>query len=131
MGIEREFAEKPAGLKAHMLVRSVSRLLVILGTRSVGVFDQQDHIAVDPIRILQVVVVGISFLRAGTILKYGADEKRTVEGLATSASILSVAAIGIAVALNAYILATGATLLNLIINWSLMPVVTDVRRRTS
>jgi putative Mg2+ transporter-C (MgtC) family protein len=79
---------------------------------------------------LQAIVVSIGFLGAGTILKYGADDQRTVEGLATSASILSVAAIGIAVALNAYILATGATFLNLIINWGLMPVVTYARRRT-
>lgn len=130
VGIEREFAEKPAGLRTHMLVGSVSTLLVILGTRIVGAFDQQNVITADPIRILQAIVVGISFLGAGTILKYGADDKRTVEGLATSASILSVAAIGIAVALNAYILATGATFLNLMINWGLMPVITFVRRRT-
>jgi putative Mg2+ transporter-C (MgtC) family protein len=130
VGIEREFAEKPAGLRTHMLVGAVSTLLVVLGTQIVGAFDQQDLIAADPIRILQAIVVGISFLGAGTILKYGADDKRTVEGLATSASILSVAAIGIAVALNAYILAGGATILNLIINWGLMPIVAYVRRRT-
>lgn len=130
VGIEREFAEKPAGLRTHMLVGSVSTLLVILGTRIVGAFDQQNVITADPIRILQAIVIGISFLGAGTILKYGAEDKQTVEGLATSASILSVAAIGIAVALSAYILATGATFLNLIVNWGLMPVVTYVRRRT-
>ena len=130
VGIEREFAEKPAGLRTHMLVGSVSTLLVVLGVQVVGAFDQQNLITADPIRILQAIVVGISFLGAGTILKYGADDKRTVEGLATSASILSVAAIGIAVALNAYVLATGVTFLNLMINWGLMPVVTFVRRRT-
>ena len=130
VGIEREFAEKPAGLRTHMLVGSVSTLLVVLGVQVVGAFDQQNLITADPIRILQAIVVGISFLGAGTILKYGADDKRTVEGLATSASILSVAAIGFAVALNAYILATGATFLNLMINWGLVPVVTFVRRRT-
>jgi putative Mg2+ transporter-C (MgtC) family protein len=130
VGIEREFAEKPAGLRTHMLVGSVSTLLVGLGTQIVLAFDQKSLIAADPIRILQAIVVGISFLGAGTILKYGADDKRTVEGLATSASILSVAAMGIAVALDAYILATGATFLNLIINWGLMPVVTYARRRT-
>lgn len=131
VGIEREFAEKPAGLRTHMLVGSVSTLFVMLGIRIVGAFDQQNLIAADPIRILQAIVVGISFLGAGTILKYGADDKRTVEGLATSASILSVAAIGISVALNAYILAIGVTFLNLMVNWGLMPVVTYVRRRTN
>ena len=130
VGIEREFAEKPAGLRTHMLVGAVSTLLVVLGMQIVGAFDQQDRIAADPIRILQAIVVGVSFLGAGTILKYAAEDKRTVEGLATSASILSVAAIGIAVALNAYILAGGATVLNLLVNWGLMPIVTHVRHRT-
>lgn len=129
VGIEREFAEKPAGLRTHMLVGAVSTLLVGLGTEIVSAFDQKSLVTADPIRILQAIVVGISFLGAGTILKYGADDQRTVEGLATSASILSVAAIGIAVALDAYILAAGATILNLIINWGLMPVVTYARRR--
>lgn len=130
VGIEREFAEKPAGLRTHVLVGSVSTLLVVLGTRIVGAFDQQSPITADPIRILQAIVVGISFLGAGTILKHEADDKQNVEGLATSASILSVATIGIAVALDAYILAVGATFLNLMVNWGLMPVVTYVRRRT-
>lgn len=129
VGIEREFAEKPAGLRTHMLVGAVSALLVVLGTEIVEAFDQPDVVAADPIRILQAIVVGISFLGAGTILKYGADDQRTVEGLATSASILSVAAIGIAVALNAYILAGGTTLLNLMVNWGLMPIVNYVSRR--
>jgi putative Mg2+ transporter-C (MgtC) family protein len=69
---------------------------------------------------VEAIVVGISFLGAGTILKYREDGERVVEGLTTSASILSVAAIGIAVALNAYVLAAGAALLNLFINWGLM-----------
>jgi uncharacterized membrane protein YhiD involved in acid resistance len=46
-----------------------------------------------------------------------------VEGLTTSASILSVGAIGIAVALDAYILAVGTALLNLFINVGLVSIV--------
>jgi len=43
-----------------------------------------------------------------------------VEGLTTGASILVVSVIGIAVAVNAFILAAGATLLNLLINWGIL-----------
>jgi putative Mg2+ transporter-C (MgtC) family protein len=64
-------------------------------------------------------VVGISFLGAGTILKHNREGERSVEGLTTSASILFVSAIGVAVALDAFILAVGATLLNIFINWAL------------
>lgn len=119
VGVERELAEKPAGIRTHMLVGALSALLVVLADQMVSLFDQQNLIATDPIRILQAIVIGISFLGAGTILKYDREEPRTVEGLATGASILSVSAIGIAVALNVFVLAIGTTLLNLFINWGL------------
>ena len=119
VGLEREFARKPAGLRTHMLVGGTSAFFVTLATQMVLSFEQQNLITTDPIRILEAIVVGISFLGAGTILKYNREGERTVEGLTTSASILSVSAIGIAVALNAFILAIGVTLLNVFINLGL------------
>ncbi len=115
VGMEREFAEKPAGLRTHMLVCATSTFLVMLAPMMVSSFEPQNVIRADPIRLVEAIVVGISFLGAGTILKH--YRERTVEGLTTSASILSVSAIGIAVALNAFIMAIGVTLLNLTINW--------------
>jgi putative Mg2+ transporter-C (MgtC) family protein len=120
VGMEREFAEKPAGLRTHMLAGGVSALLVVLANQMVSSFEQQNLIATDPIRILQAIVVGISFLGAGTILKYNREGARNVEGLATSASLLSVSAISIAVALDVLILAIGVTVLNVFINWGIM-----------
>jgi putative Mg2+ transporter-C (MgtC) family protein len=55
----------------------------------------------DPIRILQAIVIGISFLGAGTILQ---DRSGEVEGLTTAASVLMTASIGAAVALGHTIL---------------------------
>lgn len=120
VGLEREFAEKPAGLRTHMLVGATSALFVILATEIVASFASQNIINVDPIRVIEAIVVGISFLGAGTIFKHTRQGEGVVEGLTTSASILSVAAIGIAVALDAFILAVGATVLNLFINWGLV-----------
>ena len=120
VGLEREFAEKPAGLRTHMLVGGVSALLVMLADQMVSSFTPQNLIATDPVRIIQAIVIGISFLGAGTILKYNRDSVRNVEGLATSASILSVSAIGIAVALDVLVLAIGVTVLNVFINWGIM-----------
>ncbi|MGB7876801.1 MAG: MgtC/SapB family protein [Anaerolineales bacterium] len=115
VGIEREFADKPAGLRTHMLVCATSSFFVMLAILMVSSFNPQNLISTDPIRLIEAIVVGISFLGAGTILKY--NQEKSVEGLTTSASILSVSAIGIAVALNTYILAIGVTLINLFINW--------------
>lgn len=117
VGFEREAAEKPAGLRTHMLVGATSCLLVMLAIFIVTSFEPQNLVTTDPIRIVEAIVVGISFLGAGTILKYNREGEKSVEGLTTSASILAVSAIGIAVALDALLLAAGVTVLNLFINW--------------
>jgi len=129
VGLEREFAERPAGLRTHMLVGSTSAFFMMLTNILLATFEQRDLITTDPIRAIEAIIVGISFLGAGTILKYRQEGERVVEGLTTSASILSVAAIGIAVALDAYVLAVGAAILNLFINWGLLSLVNRARSR--
>jgi putative Mg2+ transporter-C (MgtC) family protein len=126
VGLEREFAEKPAGLRTHMLVGATAALFVMLARYMISSFDSPDIMNVDPVRVIEAIVVGISFLGAGTIFKYTRQGEGIVEGLTTSASILAVAAIGIAVALNAFVLAIGATLLNLFINWGLVYLVSRI-----
>lgn len=123
VGLEREFAERPAGLRTHMLVGATAALFVMLAAQMISSFEPQDIVTVDPVRVIEAIVVGVSFLGAGTIFKYTRQGEGIVEGLTTSASILSVAAIGIAVALDAFVLAVGAALLNLFINGGLMSIV--------
>ena len=130
VGLEREFAEKPAGLRTHMLVGATSAFLVIMAIRSVSLFGPADFIRTDPIRIVEAIVVGISFLGAGTILKHARQGDDFVEGLTTSASILSVAAVGIAVALDAFVLAAGVTLWNVFVNWGINRIVKRIKDRT-
>jgi putative Mg2+ transporter-C (MgtC) family protein len=113
IGLEREAADKPAGLRTHMLVAGAAALLVGLGGAMVRHFATTadgDLIRGDPIRVIEAIIGGISFLGAGTILHRRADR---VEGLTTAASILFAAAIGIAVALLQLVLAVGATTLAL------------------
>lgn len=71
-----------------------------------------DLVRTDPIRIVQAVITGVTFLGAGTIIRSGSGHR--VEGLTTAASILFAAAVGISVALSHYLLAGGATLLVLV-----------------
>lgn len=105
MGFERELAQKPAGLRTHMLVAGASALLVVLGEIMISNYSSSpmvEAIQADPIRIMEAIITGISFLGAGTIIFRNQDE--TVEGLTTAASILFAASIGIAVALQQYLL---------------------------
>jgi len=114
VGFEREYADKPAGLRTHMLVSGAAALLVSLSAPIVQAGGLTPaRISADPIRIIEAVVTGISFLGAGTILQR--REMAAVEGLTTAASLLLVAAIGISVALRQWTLAGGTTVLTVIV----------------
>lgn len=114
IGLEREIADKPAGLRTHMLVGVSAALLITLGLYLIDTFGEVEYVRTDPIRIVEAVVVGIGFLGAGTIIH---REGGGVRGLTTSASIFAVAAIGIGTALGLYPLAIGVTLAILFINY--------------
>jgi putative Mg2+ transporter-C (MgtC) family protein len=66
----------------------------------------------DPIRIIEAIITGVSFLGAGTII-YHRSEK-AIEGLTTAASILFAVGIGVCVGLLQFTLAIGVTILALI-----------------
>ncbi len=115
LGIERELADKPAGLRTHMLVAAASALFVGLATTLVVQFGSvvgAETLRADPIRVLEAVVTGISFLAAGTIIR---RDNLDVEGLTTAASILLAAAVGIAVALHLWLLSVGVVIFALLI----------------
>jgi putative Mg2+ transporter-C (MgtC) family protein len=115
IGFEREMADKPAGFRTQMLVAGAAALLVGLGDALLLRFlvEGQTSVRADPIRIVEAIVTGISFLGAGTIFRRSRSEQ--VEGLTTAASILLCAAVGISVALRQFVLAVGVTLLALIV----------------
>lgn len=115
IGFERELKDKPAGLRTHMLVTGAATLLVALGDIVI------EHFAVDagsqlvrsdPVRIIEAVITGVSFLGAGTILRPSDTDR--IEGLTTAASILFAAAVGVGVALSQWVITVGSTLLVLV-----------------
>lgn len=112
VGLDRELAEKPAGLRTHMLVAASAALLVNLANVIVPNLDiNPELVRIDPVRMIEAIVAGITFLGAGTIIR----QKSGVEGLTTAASLLFVAALGVTVALSQFALAIGLTVLNLLI----------------
>jgi putative Mg2+ transporter-C (MgtC) family protein len=101
VGIEREVAHRPAGLRTHMLVCLGSCLFTIV---SVG-FN------LDPARIAAGIVAGIGFIGAGTIW----GEKDKVKGITTAASLWATAAIGLTTGIGDFPLAVTVTLLVLFV----------------
>jgi putative Mg2+ transporter-C (MgtC) family protein len=115
IGLEREFEDKPAGLRTHMLVGGAATLFVALVdvvVRSLNASLGSGLVRSDPVRIIEAVVTGVSFLGAGTIVLRKREHE--VEGLTTAASILFTAAVGVCVALSQVVLAVGVTLLVLV-----------------
>lgn len=120
IGLERELANRPAGLRTHALLAGAAALLVLLNDNIVsGVLAESGSAILrsDPLRIVEAIVVGVSFLGAGTI--FHSKEKGTV-GLTTGAALLLVAGIGIAVAIGLLYLAIMVTLLALVLLRALM-----------
>jgi putative Mg2+ transporter-C (MgtC) family protein len=116
IGLEREFKDKPAGLRTHMLTTGAAALLVSLSSIVVEQWAARlgsQTVDSDPLRSIGAVVTGISFLGAGTILRRGSDGG--VEGLTTAASLLLAAAVGICVAMSLWLAAVGMTVLALIV----------------
>jgi putative Mg2+ transporter-C (MgtC) family protein len=115
IGWEREAADKPAGLRTHMLIAGGAALLVALSNilvTSFGAEQGSSLIRSDPVRIIEAVITAAAFLGAGTIIRRANEGE--VHGLTTAASLLFTAGVGVSVAVSQYLLAVGATILVLI-----------------
>ncbi len=101
LGLERELAHKPAGLRTQVLV-TVGAALFALAGKSLQT-DGIDKIAAN-------VVTGLGFLGAGVIVR----DRGAVRGLTTAALIWVNGALGVAAALENYLLAAGGAVVVLV-----------------
>jgi putative Mg2+ transporter-C (MgtC) family protein len=123
VGYERAASGKRAGLRTHMLVAMGSALFMSGSDLCVDWAARHTPPDTEARKIMQVqvaimtpiqaIATGIGFLGAGTIFVSG--RKHQVHGLTTAASIWVIAAIGVAVGCDRFVLASGASLLTLII----------------
>ncbi|MEX1057510.1 MAG: MgtC/SapB family protein [Natronospirillum sp.] len=116
VGFERETRRRPAGMRTHMLIAGAAALLLGIGDLLAEHFSDESYsqlLRVDPIRIIEAVVTAVAFIGAGTIIQH--SRNNAVLGLTTAASLLLTASVGIAVGLQQYILATGVTVMAVVI----------------
>ncbi len=109
IGLERESAGKPAGIRTHALVclgSCMFMLIAIEGPKQWGLSS-----LVDPTRLAQGVVTGVGFLGAGAIMQSG----MSVQGLTTAATIWLVCAVGVSVGAGLWQLGVAGTLLALFV----------------
>lgn len=106
VGVQRQRARKPAGLRTHILVCLTSSLVVVACMGMGMNLDAQS-------RVIQGLLTGIGFLGAGSILKL--SHEHDIKGLTTAAGLWTMAAIGIACGVGTIGIALIGTALTLIV----------------
>lgn len=103
IGIEREYKNRPAGMRTHGLVCLGAAIVAVLeGLVSMQVVAEASGvISVSMGRISAQVISGIGFLGAGTIF----IAQKKISGLTTAASLWNVACLGLMVGFGYYYLA--------------------------
>jgi putative Mg2+ transporter-C (MgtC) family protein len=117
-GFQREQAGKPAGLRTHMLVAMGACLFVLVPLQLGMPLGEVG-------RVIQGVAAGIGFVGAGAILKL--SQEREIQGLTTAAGIWTTAAVGVAVGLGGFVIATIA----MVLAWFVLSVLLRIEQRIS
>lgn len=116
IGFEREWRNRPAGLRTHILVCVAAATFAILTIEIVHapVFTTEaikDSVKVDPIRVVEAVTAGVAFLAAGVVI----FTRGEVQGLTTGAGMWLAGAIGVACGLGLWQIATFGAIMTLIV----------------
>ncbi|MET0370423.1 MAG: MgtC/SapB family protein [Sphingobium sp.] len=112
IGWNREREERSAGLRTFPLVAVASCGFV----QAVETMMAHDVAAIA--RVLEGVIAGIGFLGGGAILQ----QKHSVKGTATAASLWATGAVGVASGLGSYDVAVVLTLFVLLTFWIMAPL---------
>ncbi len=112
IGFEREWRNRPAGLRTHILVcvaaATFGVLTVEISHSTAFAFETARF---DPIRVVEAVTAGVAFLAAGVVI----FTRGEVQGLTTGAGMWLAGAIGIACGLGFWQIALFATVLALVV----------------
>lgn len=126
LGMEREFKEKPAGLRTIILITVGATIFMIVSDLIALVTEGPEDITrVDTSRIASQVVTGIGFLGAGAIIQ----ARGAVHGLTTAATVWVAAGIGLCIGAGFPLLGTAITLLVLLVLVLLNPIGAWLSRR--
>jgi putative Mg2+ transporter-C (MgtC) family protein len=106
IGVERELAQKAAGLRTYTLVGVGSAVFMLVSTYGFNDVLGQTHTTLDPSRVAAQIVSGIGFIGGGIIFV----RRDTVRGLTTAAGVWVTAAVGMACGGDLPLIAVGTTL---------------------
>jgi putative Mg2+ transporter-C (MgtC) family protein len=113
VGLEREAADQPAGLRTHLAVAVGAALFGVISATGFTEYEAvraSTNIQIDVTRVASLVASGIGFIGAGLIFRQGT----TVRNLTTAASLWVTAAIGLSCGVGDFSPAIAATIILLI-----------------
>ncbi|WP_018132661.1 MgtC/SapB family protein [Effusibacillus pohliae] len=128
VGWEREYHNKQAGFKTHVLVCLSSCLIMLISIYGFGNLVDHPNARFDPARLAAQAISGIGFLAGGAIL---VRPDLVVSGLTTAATLWMVMAIGLGVGTGFYFASILATVLVLFTTLALPYVEYGIIRKTS
>ncbi|MGQ7793535.1 MgtC/SapB family protein [Faunimonas sp. B44] len=97
IGIDREWRDRPAGLRTHVLTALAAAVFTVLTLEIVmSEVIRDDSVRADPVRVIEAVTAGVAFLAAGAIIQ-GRGE---VRGLTTGAGMWLAGSLGVAAGLG-------------------------------
>ncbi len=112
IGFEREWRNRPAGLRTHILVCVAAATFAILTIEIIHApMFVKDTARFDPIRVIEAVTAGVAFLAAGVVI----FTRGQIQGLTTGAGMWLAGAIGVACGLGLWQIALFATLIALVV----------------
>lgn len=118
IGLEREWREKPAGLRTHILVSVAACLFVIIGRELAAMDFGDNEQRNDPIRMIEAVTAGVAFLAAGLIFTSGGK----VQNVTTGASLWLAGAVGLGCGAGQMPLAAMATVIVIVVLFALRQI---------
>jgi putative Mg2+ transporter-C (MgtC) family protein len=121
IGLEREIAHKPAGLRTNVLV-CVGATLFMIVSRHIGGGAPYT----DPARLVAQVVTAIGFIGAGVILQ----SRGSITGLTTAATILVLGAVGVTIGEGMFTVAVMTTVLIIVVLVLLRKIESRLIRRS-
>ena len=120
VGVEREYKNRPAGLRTHVLVCLGACMIAMIESLFTLNVDPSDHnVTYNFGRLCAQVISGIGFLGAGTIF----TSHKKIAGLTTAASLWNIACLGIATGYGYYLLSLFGCVLVLMVLLILQKVI--------
>lgn len=98
IGFERQYHYKEAGLRTHFLVGVGSSTLMVISKYAFIDVLGTPGVELDPSRVASLVVSGVGFIGAGTII----FRRNVIHGLTTAAGLWATSAVGLAVGAGLY-----------------------------